>query len=43
MKNPHIEERLDQILMFIFEQQDRLHWLGKAANNVEFDEYAKEK
>lgn len=39
MKNPHIEERLDQMLLFIFEDQDQLHWLAKAANNVEFDEY----
>jgi|TARA_B110000263_G_scaffold249162_1_gene265928 hypothetical protein len=51
MKNPHIEERLDQMLTFIFEQQDRLHWLRWAANNIDFDayvyiiydEYAKEK
>jgi len=40
MRKIHIEERLDQMLLFIFEDQEsKFHWLAKAANNVEFDEY----
>ena len=39
MKERNIEERLDQMLLFIFETQDQLHWLGQAANNTNFDDY----
>jgi hypothetical protein len=39
MKKPHIEERLDHMLLYIFENQDQLHWLAKAANSTESDEY----
>ena len=38
MKEPNIEQ-LDQILLSMFEDQDQLRWLSKAANSTEFDEY----